>query len=59
MKNESVTKWLYYKINDAFNFEDFFKMSGWLKFNILPRESFYEYVLWAQSITLRSYLFSY
>ena len=28
----------------------------WLKLNILPRESFYEYVLWATSITLRSYL---
>ena len=28
----------------------------WLELNILPRESFFEYVLWAQSITPRSYL---
>ena len=52
MKNENVTKliisqnWWYFQ----------FRRQVWLKLNILPRESFYEYALWAQNITLRSYL---
>ena len=51
MKNENITKLMMFSISNTS-----LRSQVWLKPNILPRESFYEYVLWAQSITLRSYL---